>query len=441
MELIYDGAGNLVFDGVFFYQYDGFNRLIEIRDVGLLTTDDFDPNNAPHVLDPNFCIDPEDPNTFEWYKVYNPLFFTDPLDPNTYNGKPLYNPKYFADHLDPTSWNWSSPAIYDPNCFLNGPTAGSPWFPDPNDPNTINAILYRPHPADPNLLLSWMAWDPNHPYCDLDPVNNPAPSYQEVWTYDLRDPNTFILLRDPNDPNYPINFDPNWLRPFDPNWLSDPNWGDDPNHAALIWDPTDPNYRSLVWLPTAPNYPYDLNDPNTLPGYPKPMPQGAITRPGAAPGTLIAKFTYDALGRLVRKEGPHGDQGRYEEYVYDGARRIQTLFLDPSHCAITCNIHNYVYGPGYVDEFVCRIGHSDPNATPRDPVYFLQDDNYNVVGLVNSLGEVVRQYVYSPYGVPLINETFGHNPPSSGPGHQGLFFYPVPNDPFSDSLTANTHGL
>lgn len=53
----------------------------------------------------------------------------------------------------------------------------------------------------------------------------------------------------------------------------------------------------------------------------------------------------------------------------------------------------------------------------------------------------MRQYVFSPYGESLINETFGVIPPASGPGHQGLFFYPVPGDFGIDPLAAGNHGL
>ncbi len=42
---------NLVFDGGFFYQYDGLNRLAQVNDAGGLTADDFwvtDPNEPYH---------------------------------------------------------------------------------------------------------------------------------------------------------------------------------------------------------------------------------------------------------------------------------------------------------------------------------------------------------------------------------------------------------
>ena len=39
-----DNAGNLVFDGNYYYQYDGFNRLAQVNLAGSLTTADFDAN-------------------------------------------------------------------------------------------------------------------------------------------------------------------------------------------------------------------------------------------------------------------------------------------------------------------------------------------------------------------------------------------------------------
>jgi hypothetical protein len=215
----------------------------------------------------------------------------------------------------------------------------------------------------------------------------------------------------------------------------------DPNYAGYpwLWDPNDPNYPSLVWDRTDPTYPYDPNDPNTLPRVPMPMPPGAITT-GVAPGALLRTFTYDGLGRLIRVAGPDGMHGPYEEYVYDGSRRIQTLqYDDPNVCTTECGVTNYIYGPGYVDEFVCQITQATLASSLGDTYYYLQDDNYNVVGLVSPAGEVVQQYVYSPYGRPLISESFGLTPPANTAGHQGLFAYTIDGSS-GDPLAAGTSG-
>jgi RHS repeat-associated protein len=52
-------VGNLVFDGVYWYQYDGWNRLVQVNEAGSLTEDDFDTSGFLIPPDPN---DPNDPN-------------------------------------------------------------------------------------------------------------------------------------------------------------------------------------------------------------------------------------------------------------------------------------------------------------------------------------------------------------------------------------------
>jgi hypothetical protein len=51
----------------------------------------------------------------------------------------------------------------------------------------------------------------------------------------------------------------------------------------------------------------------------------------------------------------------------------------------------------------------------------------------------VRQYVYSPYGQPLISESFGLTPPANTAGHQGLFAYTIDGSS-GDPLAAGTSG-
>jgi RHS repeat-associated protein len=106
--------------------------------------------------------------------------------------------------------------------------------------------------------------------------------------------------------------------------------------------------------------------------------------------------------------------------------------------ASECSVTNFVYGPDYVDEFVCQIIQPTLTQPPTQTHYYLQDDNYNVVGLVSTAGEVVQQYVHSPYGRPLIAESFGPQTFTNTVGHQGLFAYAY--DGSGDPLAAGTSG-
>jgi YD repeat-containing protein len=226
-------------------------------------------------------------------------------------------------------------------------------------------------------------------------------------------------------------------------------------------------------------------DGKIVPGF---GPPGDV---GHVPGPLVARFRYDARGRLVAKTTPvtFGDPDcwtgaspedcplRDEVYYYDGVRRLKEVVwreeemavvpeggegsaaaqagleepvtetsLNPLLPVTIVEAHpdaweqkEYVYGPDYVDEFVCQIFSEDDGIGPTGmnrPLYMLQDANYNVVGLARgyagggwTAGEIAEQYTFGPYGQVLASETF--TPPSPGPtykpplnpvGHQGLFF-------------------
>lgn len=175
----------------------------------------------------------------------------------------------------------------------------------------------------------------------------------------------------------------------------------------------------------------------------------------------LVDYTYDALGRLIRKQTPVRDGTtleqlalRTERYYYDGARRIQEVATEPIididpepqgpggpggpggggggltlaeemellEREGTPNIfvdREYVYVPsgasGYVDEFICQIDRY------QDLWYILQDVNSNVIALTDSGGEVVRQHTFDPYGEILTAEDFDTHH-GIKVGHQGLFF-------------------
>ncbi len=168
-------------------------------------------------------------------------------------------------------------------------------------------------------------------------------------------------------------------------------------------------------------------------------------------GTFICCYSYDGLGRQVRKETPITDQPPLElqtkDLYYDGVCRIQEVVtrsvgsespedenennelaeedpggppgtLPPGE---TWTDREYVYGPDYVDEFVVMIDRDDV------PMFFLQDANYNVVALLTGPGDplgsgaVLAQYTYEPYGELVAVEHLAEHAVNRV-GHQGLFF-------------------
>ena len=187
-------------------------------------------------------------------------------------------------------------------------------------------------------------------------------------------------------------------------------------------------------------------------------PVGEEPEISGTPGLWLVHYTYDGLGRLIRKQTPIRDSTtgvqtrvRSERYYYDGARRIQEtvgefspavgsggsggtfadiLILEElgtvrNELSTNLVMHDlrvdreYVYVPsaagGYVDEF---IGQFDRYG---DPWWILQDANFNVLAMADEDGDVVRQVMYDPYGEPLFAEDFAAHP-GLKIGHQGLFF-------------------
>jgi len=168
----------------------------------------------------------------------------------------------------------------------------------------------------------------------------------------------------------------------------------------------------------------------------------------------IARFGYDGLGRLIYRAwvvpgtGGGDDIFYQRHFYYDGVRRITQdlaeLVIDyppPDYLPVGRYEHeperDYVYGPDYVDEFIAQI---DPQlAAAQDPAavsYVLQDAQFNVVGLANEAGDVVRQYTYSPYGTIVATESLAAHPSNSA-GFQGLFYLNLTDPLASDPLAAD----
>jgi RHS repeat-associated protein len=130
--------------------------------------------------------------------------------------------------------------------------------------------------------------------------------------------------------------------------------------------------------------------------------------------TLVAAFAYDGLGRRVSKTVDNSaDWDCTYHYYYDLAwRRIE--MRDGSDQVLK----QYVYGTRYVDNPV-QIGvNTDPGEDDDaeetgtqdycdDFYYPIQDANFNVVGVVNSAGDLVERYEYTPYGERTVFKNAG----------------------------------
>ncbi|MBL8762575.1 MAG: hypothetical protein JNL50_14870 [Phycisphaerae bacterium] len=168
------------------------------------------------------------------------------------------------------------------------------------------------------------------------------------------------------------------------------------------------------------------------------------------PGEWIVHYTYDALGRLIRRQLPHNlelEQVRIEEFYYDGVRRVSETLTTPllsvgggpigggggggggggSGETQTVTDREYVWAPppsGYVDECVAQIDRT--NAVR----YVIQDASYDVAALVTPQtgtqaspqpSRVIAQYTWDPYGQVLTAEYAGLASTYNKLGHHGLF--------------------
>jgi RHS repeat-associated protein len=104
-------------------------------------------------------------------------------------------------------------------------------------------------------------------------------------------------------------------------------------------------------------------------------------------------YAYDALGRRIAKVIDDGGAGEVEtRYIYSGWRVIEERDF------ATTVLATYVYG-NYIDEVVQMRRDVDGTGGPED-YYYLTDDMFNVMALVDDTGAVVECYEYSDYGSP-----------------------------------------
>ena len=67
--------------------------------------------------------------------------------------------------------------------------------------------------------------------------------------------------------------------------------------------------------------------------------------------------------------------------------------------------YQYVWSPRYIDAPVLRDENTDADGLCDDGrIYYLGDANFNVTALVDTAGDALERYLYSPYGVPMIHD-------------------------------------
>ena len=170
------------------------------------------------------------------------------------------------------------------------------------------------------------------------------------------------------------------------------------------------------------------------------------TMPKPADPTAAFYATYDAWNRLVKIEEDDGMSGTWTvaEYEYDGAQRRNLkevyasgaldetrhlYYTEPDVWQVVEERvgsssdaeRQFVWGLRYVDEIVERDHDTSDDATLDQRLYGVQDGNWNVTGLVDTIGNAVERYLYDAYGEMIyFDGSFGNgrnrsSTPPSGP--------------------------
>ncbi len=128
--------------------------------------------------------------------------------------------------------------------------------------------------------------------------------------------------------------------------------------------------------------------------------------------TVVGRYEFDGLHRRVKShvdsQSPGSPNGvdAYVHFFYNQAwqeleSRVSASENTPPESLQP--LYQYVWSPRYIDAPVLRDKNTDSDGLCDDErVYYLGDANFNVTTLVNTGGDAVERYVYSPYGVLTI---------------------------------------
>ena len=129
-------------------------------------------------------------------------------------------------------------------------------------------------------------------------------------------------------------------------------------------------------------------------------------------GVVLETLGYDALSRRITAVGATTT----DLYYSSGWQVVEERVAGVARAS-------YVWSPVYVDALVARDRDADGAATNglEERLYALADANYNVTGLVTTVGVVVERYAYDPFGEATVYTPTYSVLPSSGYAATVLF--------------------
>ena len=128
--------------------------------------------------------------------------------------------------------------------------------------------------------------------------------------------------------------------------------------------------------------------------------------------TVVGRYEYDGLGRRVKSHvdsqspgSPNGVDAYVHFFYNQGWQELESRVSASENTGPESlqPQYQYVWSRRYIDAPVLRDKNTDADGLCDDErLYYLGDANFNVTTLVNTGGDAVERYVYSPYGVLTI---------------------------------------
>ena len=106
----------------------------------------------------------------------------------------------------------------------------------------------------------------------------------------------------------------------------------------------------------------------------------------------IAQYQYDALSRRIVKIDDMASDTY--DYYYNAGWQVIEVRLD----GVVNPLEQNVWHPYYVDSLAVRFYDENVSGSAIDEQYFTHDANFNVSSIVDTGGNVLERYAYSPYG-------------------------------------------
>jgi RHS repeat-associated protein len=134
-------------------------------------------------------------------------------------------------------------------------------------------------------------------------------------------------------------------------------------------------------------------------------------------GSSLKTFEFDGLNRRVSETA----SGTTRDLYYSAQWQVLEETVGGN------TEWRYVWSPVYVDALVLRDRDTNADGSLDERLYVAQDANFNVVALLDTSGNVVERYTYSPFGVQTVYDASytvrgGGSAYSFTHGFQGMAF-------------------